>query len=120
MIGILIDTKSYVQAVDFKDDLTCFHSLLDCRCIDCVKIRIDGMVFDAVCDDEGLLKDNPIPAVVDARGNIVLVGKVLITKASKDSFKGLNGYERSVVMNRIRPMLDSHGFYHEVVMSDAM
>lgn len=44
------------ELTTIKDDLETFYNLIGCRCIDIVQRRFNGVIFDIVLDDEGLLK----------------------------------------------------------------
>lgn len=49
------------KVLDIKDDLHTYYKLLNCDTIDIVKRSFGGITCDVVCDDEGLLKENPLP-----------------------------------------------------------
>lgn len=46
------------ELMTIKDDLQEFYSLIGCRTIDIVSRVFNGVLFDIVLDDEGLLKAN--------------------------------------------------------------
>lgn len=77
----LIDVKNNsfgVENIDTKDVLQQYYKLLDCDLIDIATRRIGDKVFDIICDDEGLLKENAIPSAVNKAGEVQLVGNLLI------------------------------------------
>lgn len=66
--------------VVMEDKLQNYYEKLNCECIDIVQIEVNGVEFDVICDDEALLKPNPIPSIFidyDAY-NPCIYGNVLI------------------------------------------
>ena len=53
-------------------------------CIDIVSRRIKDTYFDIICDDEGLLKDNPRITAVDTEGNPMLVGNLIFSHTDEN------------------------------------
>lgn len=80
--GVLIDVNTgEARATTINDDLSSFYSALNCTTIDIVSRKIGTMrkYFSIVCDDEGLLKDNPTVSAFDDNGKPALVGNLFIT-----------------------------------------
>lgn len=90
MIGYLITPDGDAGYVDFDNELEALYNLLDCSCIDVVRIA-DGLF--AVVDDEGLLKDDPVPTVYWPATGRMLVGSVLITGDEGRDLGGLDTYQ---------------------------
>ena len=83
--GVLVDVKKgEVNSAEILDDLDEFYRVLDCTCIDIVYRAIDGKTFSFICDDEGLLKSNPICSAIDKDEKPMLVGNLLIVSAEND------------------------------------
>jgi len=60
--GFLVDVSDSPKAelVEVENDsLEQLYKILNCDCIDIVVRSIGGIEFDIVCDDNGLLIDNP-------------------------------------------------------------
>lgn len=75
---ILIDVeKIHVDLVDVNG-LDDYYKYIGCRCIDIVRRNIGGLPVEIVCDDEGLLVDNPKPSAVTIDGEPTLFGNLLI------------------------------------------
>ena len=54
---LLIDVwNSNAQFVEIKDDLDDFYRLLNCDTIDIVQRSIGGVVYEIICDDNGLFR----------------------------------------------------------------
>lgn len=66
------------KIVDIKDDLQTFYKLIDCDIIDITTRECNNVICDIICDDEGLLKDNPIVSAINTRNQPELVGNLLI------------------------------------------
>lgn len=87
--GILIDVQKQTIARRMiecdNDSNQAFYELLNCRTISCPTRMIEGVKVIVVCDDEGLLKDDPIPAIIgisSETGRIVdiIAGSVFLCK----------------------------------------
>lgn len=78
MKTILLDTEGNLSVLDIESTLENYYSLLKCHTIDMVRRSIAGHHFTIVCDDEGLMIDDPIPTAVFADGSIALYGNIMI------------------------------------------
>lgn len=92
LIGLLVDPyKHTIKETTIIDDGTCtsFYTLLDCDMVEMPERYIGNKLYNLVCDEEGLLKGNPVFAtknlgVSDTGKNILIIdemiaGKVFIT-----------------------------------------
>ena len=82
--GFFIDPHGYAHVCEIPDSLEGYYELLGCETIDIVSRKIGGKYYDIVCDDEGLFKDDFSVSMVDADGNGLLVGKLLICNHDGD------------------------------------
>lgn len=110
--GILIDVSSNpgkVKQVEIdNENLNGFYDMLNCRCIDITTRKIGERRFDIVCDDEGLLKDEPVVSAVDKKKNPMLVGNLFIcnhykgdlTSLSKDDVDYIYGHLAIIVYKK--------------------
>ena len=84
MKSLLIEPTNGFTVVDIHD----FHDILDnlkVGCFDVLRIQIgsnDNAVYDVYCDDEGLLKDNPIVTAYNKALKPLLVGNLLIAQSN--------------------------------------
>ena len=65
---------------EIETTLDTYYKLLEC---DCITITSRGFGrsrkrFDIICDDEGLLKDDPLISAIDDLGRVMLVGALLV------------------------------------------
>lgn len=85
-LGILIDVeKGTAEPVLFQSNLQFYYKLLRVQLIDIREFELEGKFFDAICDDEGLLKEKPIPSMFDEKGEPVLVGNLLICRNNPET-----------------------------------
>lgn len=81
MKTVLIDAiNQEFKTIDIEDDLDVFYEIIKCRTIDIVNRKIGDRDYLIICDDEGLLKDNPILSAIDQKIQPMLVGNLLIVK----------------------------------------
>lgn len=66
-----------VRVMEINDELDEYYKLLNCSMIDIVSRKIGGKWFDIVCDDEGLLKDDPKISAINDMGEPMLVGNLI-------------------------------------------
>lgn len=76
MRGLLIKGMGAreVEANGLED----YYRLMEVEIIDIVTRKINGKYYDIICDDEGLLKDKPIPTVFDTNREPMIVGNIII------------------------------------------
>lgn len=108
---IKIDTKGNVTQLDFdlKNVLAQAYREIECDIIDITTINVDGIAVDVIVDDEGLMKDNPIPTVAIGKER-QLFGNVLLVPSDIDDegnyHRGFTERERVVIQNNIRELID--------------
>ena len=59
------------------NDLQDYYNALGCDCFDIARIYIGSKKFDCFVDDNGLLKENPIPSAVSKSKEVLLVGNII-------------------------------------------
>jgi len=58
-------TTSRVKEMDIKDELRTYYELTNCDTIDILTRKIGGKPYCIVVDDTALLKENPVPSMID-------------------------------------------------------
>ena len=97
--GLLVKDGECVR-IKIQDKLEEFYKMLGCDLIDIKTVRINGGVYDVVCDDEGLFdKDAAITMINDTNYTPMLVGNLFICKS------GHNGELASLSDEEIRQIL---------------
>lgn len=76
MRGLLIKGMDVmeVQANELED----YYRLMEIDCIDIVTREIGGKLYDIICDDEALLKEKPIPTVLDTENMPMIFGNIIV------------------------------------------
>ena len=103
--GILIDVsgkRGRVRETEVSEgNLKSFYKVLNCQTIDITQRSIGGKVFDIVCDDEGLLKENPRPSALRKDGKIMLVGNLFVCNHYKEHLTSLSKEDVNFIMNNV-------------------
>lgn len=103
--GILVNVESNtVDVVEIENDLDTLYDVLNCRTIDIVTRKIGKKYYDIICDDEGLLINNPKISAIDDLGQPQLVGNLLIVKNKDYDIGSLNDKDVEYIMNYIQTM----------------
>ena len=76
---VLIDVvRKTVEDVEVKDDLDAFYEKLNCSMVEITSLMIGGVWYDIMCDEEGLLKNQPIVSAVQLETlDPMLVGNLM-------------------------------------------
>ena len=83
--GIFVDTKNKTaSAITVDDELETYYKLLDCKWIEIAPRKIGNTLVNIICDEEGLLKQDPLMSAVDSIGNGMLAGSLFITGLADD------------------------------------
>lgn len=79
--------------------------------IDIVQRKIGDKVFDIVCDDEGLLLDNPIVSAIAKDCRVMLVGNLFICNHYKEHLTSLSNEDEQYILSKV--MVASYAKPHE-------
>lgn len=83
--GIFVDTKNKKTSVlTVDDELETYYKLLNCNLIEIVPRKIGNSIVNIICDEEGLLINDPLMSAVDGAGNGMLAGSLFITGLADD------------------------------------
>lgn len=81
--GYLLDPiDSIYEPRELQDDIHTYYRVLHCDLIDITGIQINGKQYQVICDDEGLLRENPLPTIYRPDGT--LVGACFVTGLADD------------------------------------
>lgn len=78
-----VDDEKF-EVVEIEKELSEYYRLIKCTCIDIVTRKIGNRWYDIICDDEGLLNNNPKISAIGNLGNVMLVGNLLITNSDEE------------------------------------
>jgi hypothetical protein len=82
LTGILVDVENETAEVTtIERNLHEYYRILHCDCIDITMRKIGKFgkrFYNIICDDEGLLKDNPKISAINDLGQVMLCGSLFI------------------------------------------
>jgi len=100
--GILVNvTEGVARKATIERSLNSYYKTLGCECIDIVNRRLGGYRFDIICDDEALLKDDPIPSAFGIEDQPMLFGNLFFCKHDGEGNEiSLNDRECELILSR--------------------
>ena len=106
--GILIDVENEkAECIEVESTLGEYYRILNCETIDIVRRKIGRKELNIICDDEGLLKDEPKISAIDNLGGVMLVGNLFIVSGIVDDncdLVSLTNEETEYIMQRVQKM----------------
>lgn len=108
------------EVIEIKDELDSYLQTLRIDTIDIIRRNIAGVSYQIVCDDEGLLKENPTLSAVDVNSVGQLVGNLIITGLSdgEGNLTGLNKNDVDRIMERFTYTLNLNKGWGTVLVID--
>ena len=80
LTGFLVDPyKRLAVQMTIDGSLESIYDAMGVECIEIVERTIAGKIYTIVCDDEGLLKDKPIPSATSDAYTTMFVGPLFVT-----------------------------------------
>ena len=115
--GVLIDVISNTaKVVEIEKSLNSYYKILNCNLIDITSRYIGGKLFDIICDDEGLFKEDFIASAVTSYNRIALVGNLFVVKFDgNDDETSLDDEEIEHILNHVK-MVKCNLYEEERVM----
>lgn len=106
--GVLVNPAERVaRKATIPATLEGYYAALGCSCIDIVTRKIGGKAFDIICDDEALLKADPIPSACNYNGYGMLYGAIFICNyAGNGELASLTDDECMYVLKRVQYRLN--------------
>ncbi len=74
VIYLNVNANKAPEKLNIKDDLQNYYNLIECNSIDIVRRKIGKRRFNIVCDDEGMLTEEPKISAISNLGEVRLVG----------------------------------------------
>ena len=113
MTGLLVDVQRSTVKIVNVSGLQDYYRLIGCTTVDIVNRKIGKKRYEIICDDEGLLTNEPIVSAIDGKLQPMLVGNLIIageadtdgnlTSLKADDLVNLNVNLR-YVFSRKKPM----------------
>ena len=107
------------------DDINEYYRLIGCDAFDIARRSIGGKMFDIFIDDEGLLKDSPIPSAITVSGHKdnqkitpVLFGNLVFTTNDGPATHGVSESDMLRIVEKAVTVYDSNGNGMLVVVLD--
>lgn len=117
--GVLVTTKGDIEVAEVEQNkLQSYYDLLECDVIDCTVRRIGSREYDIICDDEGLMKENPTVTAV-THGFLpkpALVGNLFICNHDEEgNWTGLTDEEVKEIKGNTMYVFDDEYGLREVI-----
>jgi len=119
--GVLIDVKNRTTVVYTVNSgsLEEYYNILNCTTFDIASRRIGSSYYDIYCDDEGLLKCNPVVSAVSEDRQPMLVGNLFVTKTNDEGETiSLTAEEISEVLHNVTNLYDEDGNVWPAIVCD--
>lgn len=115
-----VETGKAPQVLEIEDKLDSYLETLRIDTIDIVKRNIAGNPYQIVCDDEGLLKEDPTLSAVDLNNVGALVGNIIITGLTdyEGNLTSLNEKDVDRIMQRFKYTLNLNKGWNMVLVID--
>lgn len=78
MRALLLDVYNDQVSEVETDGLESYYHLLGCQNVTYMELEIEGKLYDVICDDEALFVESPKISAVNALGETMLVGNLII------------------------------------------
>lgn len=86
MRAIYLDVENNdCKIVDVPNDLKVFYNMLNCRLVEMPERKIGDKLYTIICDEEGLLRGNPIPSAFNREYKPMLFGNLLIVNTDVEN-----------------------------------
>lgn len=106
MKAIYVSTKENTppKVIEVEDSLSAFYDLIGCSTIDITSRMIKDTFYDIICDDEGLLINNPKVSAIYENNAPALVGNLIILGSSNgvNCLQGLTNGDIAKIMRNIK------------------
>lgn len=115
--GIYVNAeKNSATPITIKAELQSYYDLLNVDTIDIVSRKIGGVYYDIICDDEALLKSDPIPTMINSKCELMLFGNLFIAKHDGEGNEvSLTRADVKRILNQYRALLTNRGVMNFMV-----
>lgn len=122
MKTLLLDVRQKeLREIEIEDDLHAFYKALDVDMIELPMRCIGDKEYSIMCDEEGLLKANPIISCISETNRTdVICGSVMFFNTDYDTAElvGLTDDDIKNIREHVRISVDGKGDMHPVVLYD--
>ena len=109
--------EEFVEAKEIESNLDTYYSEIGCDCIEIPERCIGGKLFNIICDEEGLLKDHPIPSAVGNGYQETIFGNLIVCGLADDDgeLTGITDEDVQLIRNNIHGAATVDGEFFLVV-----
>ena len=106
MKALFINPKANEAKVVNPKGLEDYYELIGCDLIDIVTRKIGRKYYDVICDDEGLLQNDPLISAIDDLGQPMFVGGLIICGLVNDEGENTDLTSRDIkyIKDRVQIM----------------
>jgi hypothetical protein len=107
MRAMLLDVYTQeVKIVDVESNIYAWYELLNCDMVEMPERKIENKYFTFICDEEGLLKSEPIISVMGADGSAMITGSILICNWEEGDITDLTEEDIKLISKHVRQLID--------------
>lgn len=109
--------EELVEAKEIESNLDTYYSEIGCDCIEIPERCIGRKLFNIICDEEGLFKDNPIPSAVGNGYREAIFGNLIVCGLADDNgeLTGITDEDVQLIRDNIRGAATVDGDFFLVV-----
>lgn len=110
--SLILKVSDGTFAVKYVDNtLDAIHRVLGYDYFTVSHVTVEGKRYVVLCDDDGLLKEEPIPSVISSRGAIRLVGNLMFLSENEDGseFVSLGAKDVLSIIGKFEPCIFKDG-----------
>lgn len=109
--------EKFVEAKEIESNLDTYYSEIGCDCIEIPERCIGGKLFNIICDEEGLFKDNPIPSAFGKGYPEAIFGNLIVCGLTDDNgeLTGITDDDVQLIRDNIRGAATVDGDFFLVV-----
>ena len=109
--------EEFVEAKEIESNLDTYYSEIGCDCIEIPSRCIGGKLFNIICDESGLLKDDPIPSAVGKGYQEAIFGNLIVCGLADDDgeLTGITDEDVQLIRDNIRGAATVDGDFFLVV-----
>ena len=109
--------EEFVEAKEIESNLDTYYSEIGCDLIEIPERCIGGKLFNIICDEEGLLKDRPIPSALGNGYKEVIFGNLIVCGLADDDgeLTGITDEDVQLIRDNIRGAATVDGDFFLVV-----
>ena len=98
---VVVSPLKGVEERVIKNDLETFYKTIECDYIEVARRKIGGKYYDIICDEEALLKSNPLVSAFSLDEEPMLVDSLIICNSNGENFSSLTKQDIERILKRV-------------------